>query len=189
MYQFFELDLTKPSLSGLAPWIPSVFWVTLFCGAVLAVLAWSFAWRCVRRSEKAGDLELFVAFPITHLFFMPLFAWRDFRQARASLAISFCVIPTWLLGGYLTELKETSDLHHSILLMETKGEFLSLPNEKDEFDENDKSNIWAHPYLQPLVQMTEVVKSGMRDRGFLLRMESGHAADKLSRDKPFHWYV
>ncbi|MDC0325420.1 hypothetical protein OAM01_01535 [bacterium] len=166
-----ELDLTKHSSSALAPWIPNGFWLTLFSCALLAVLAWGFAWRAVRRSEKAIDLEVFIAFPITHFCFMPLFAWRDWKNARVSVMVYMSVLLVWWFGGIFTQLSEQGKLDRLLADLENQGESLYYPNPQESFNDFDQDNIWSHPFLLPMAQINE-----FSERGEALRSEPPYKA-------------
>ena len=122
--------------------MPSGFWVTAGCCLLLGMVAWVLAWRAVRRSSKANDLEVFIAFPFTHPFFMPLFIWRDWREARRSVVLYLSLILVWCVGGVLTQHQEQTKLDRLLAEMEKQGESLQYPSTGETFDDNDPDNIW-----------------------------------------------
>jgi hypothetical protein len=155
-----ELDLTKHSFRAMARWIPMGFWVTVSVCVFLGMVAWAFAWRGVRASTKAKDLEIFIAFPLTHLFFMPFFLWRDWKHARMSGAIYLSLFFVWWVGGELMQHHEQSELEQFQADIKIQEGYLSSLKSEKIFNDSDTDNIWAHPVLLPLVIMGEHSERG-----------------------------
>ncbi len=159
-----ELDFTELSVKAATQWFPVGLWVTLGCCLLVCTLGWGLAWWNVRRSIKANDLEVFIAFPITHLFFMPLFVSRDWKAARSSVMVYLMVVLVWWVGGFLTQRHQQTKLDRFVAQMEVRGDSLNHFDGLPLFDESDQQNIWSHPFLLSMVHIDEIGERGNQTR-------------------------
>lgn len=141
--------MNNNSVQLILDWVPGLALVSAALCMLLLLIGWICSVEAGYRSEAARRMRLFLVFPLTNPFALLVFLWRDWRAARFSLFCHVAALAVLWGGGMASQWNESRKMANHMERIQKAGESLSVESLIPK-SVPDTSNIWMHPFLEPL---------------------------------------
>lgn len=175
---------TNEFLLFLKDGFPLLTILSLLSTFLFTLLGWILSIRAGFKSEKGGKLRLWLIFPPTNpLALLVLLAMR-FKAGLPALLCYLLAIFAFPLGGALASRWENAKLEQHEAALQSRGETLQL-NSMKPAPVPDASNIWMHPFLNPLALAGQSNAEGETAREEIHKTDGSSPYATFSAPKPF----
>lgn len=158
--------------------------LALLATFLFALLGWILSIRAGFRSEKGGKLRLWLIFPPTNPLALLVLLAMHFKAGLPALLCYLLAIFALPLGGQWAQWLEIAQFSRYEAELQNQGETLRLASWKPA-PAPDESNIWMHPFLNPLALAGQSTAEGETARNQIYKTDVSSPYKTLSAPKPF----
>lgn len=175
---------TNEFLLFLKDAFPPLALLALLSTFLFALLGWILSIRAGFKSEKGVRLRPWLIFPLTNPFALLVLLAMRFKAGLPALLCYLLAIFALPLGGQLAQWLENAKLSQYEAELQNRGETLRLNSMKPS-PVPAASNIWMHPFLNPLALAGQSNAEGETVREEIHKTDGSSPYATFSAPKPF----